>query len=345
MIFSFLRMLKSYYFRRVSLKEIYKIPKELMIELMTEQIKVRFSNFGDVNNSFFIAPLNKIFRQNDMFYKEIKYSKADIEFFSVFGYKRFLEKSKSSYKIFFTGENVNSGGVVDTYRQYAGNCTEYVDLAMGFDFIDVDNYLRLPLWIPWYFQPYDSKDDIKRKLQSFTCFFERRTKFCSMIARHDTTKLRSKICQDVSRIAHVDCPGKLLHNDDTLWQQFADNKDQYLRQYKFNICPENSIGNGYVTEKLFQAWNAGCIPIYNGYSKDPEPGILNPKVFLWYEPDGDNTDMLNRIRELNADEKKYKEFISQQFFMDTAVDKIYNYLHNYCERMERIAEQIVQEKR
>ena len=34
-----------------------------------------------------------------------------------------------------------------------------------------------------------------------------------------------------------------------------------MRKYKFAFCPENSVGFGYDTEKIPEAWVAGCIPI------------------------------------------------------------------------------------
>jgi GR25 family glycosyltransferase involved in LPS biosynthesis len=36
-----------------------------------------------------------------------------------------------------------------------------------------------------------------------------------------------------------------------------------LKQYRYHYCSENSCNPGYVTEKLFDAAAAGCIPIYN----------------------------------------------------------------------------------
>ena len=41
-------------------------------------------------------------------------------------------------------------------------------------------------------------------------------------------------------------------------------KDSVLRKYKFNICFENDEFPGYVTEKPFDAWMNGCIPIWRG---------------------------------------------------------------------------------
>lgn len=45
---------------------------------------------------------------------------------------------------------------------------------------------------------------------------------------------------------------------------FSDSKNRWLKNYKFNICFENGSSPGYITEKLFQAYAGGCIPIYWG---------------------------------------------------------------------------------
>ena len=42
-------------------------------------------------------------------------------------------------------------------------------------------------------------------------------------------------------------------------------KIQTMKNYRFNICYENSCNrNGYVTEKIFDSFAAGCVPIYWG---------------------------------------------------------------------------------
>ena len=42
-------------------------------------------------------------------------------------------------------------------------------------------------------------------------------------------------------------------------------KKEALRKYKFCICYENMHSvNGYITEKIFDAFKAGCIPVYWG---------------------------------------------------------------------------------
>jgi hypothetical protein len=34
-----------------------------------------------------------------------------------------------------------------------------------------------------------------------------------------------------------------------------------MENYRFSLCPENSIGDGYITEKIPEAFHSGCIPI------------------------------------------------------------------------------------
>lgn len=45
----------------------------------------------------------------------------------------------------------------------------------------------------------------------------------------------------------------------------ADNKLEILKVSRFNFCIENANGyNGYITEKIFDSFRAGCIPVYTG---------------------------------------------------------------------------------
>jgi hypothetical protein len=306
-------------------------------------VKIRFTNFASIPVDYFLFPIRKVFEANNSYYKIVKYSKPHIHFFSVFGSRKKIKKSKARYKVFYTGENVNNNTVFGKFRQYKGNCLDEVDLslAMGFDFIQNDRYMRFPLWLLYYFHPYNSKDEIKEKLDAFNQKYKK-NKFCALIARHDRNQVRAKIHQAVSRFGTIDCPGMFLHNDNSLWNIYSDDKDRYLQQYKFSICPENSREAGYVTEKLFQSLHAGCIPVYSGWSKDPEPGVLNPDRILWFDPDSDNEDLLKQIKELFISEKCYASFMQPAVFLDSAVDIIDNYLKQYCERLENIAYNVLE---
>lgn len=51
---------------------------------------------------------------------------------------------------------------------------------------------------------------------------------------------------------------------DNLWHG---TKYELLSSYKYNFCAENSCGYGYETEKLPEAWDAGCVPL--AYIQNP----------------------------------------------------------------------------
>jgi hypothetical protein len=198
-------------------------------------------------------------------------------------------------------------------------------------------------WLYYFFNSLDSKDVIKSKLEEFKKKYDK-LKFCALIARHDITDMRKPIYDQVSTIDFIDCPSKFLHNDNSLHKQYNNDKKKYLQQYKFNICPENSINPGYVSEKPFEALYSGCIPIYTGWNRDFEPGIINPNVVLFFEPNSDNTALVQEIRKLHESEKLYKAFMDQDYFMDTAVDKIYAMLQNFNEKMDDIVEMCIRDK-
>ena len=303
-----------------------------------KSIRIGFTNFPSAfdsskKNNFFTSA----FRETSFSkFILVKFYNPHIQFFCVSGNTKKLKNSKAKVKIFYTGESLYRA----PFSRYR-NCLDNVDLSLGFDFSDADNYLRFPLWLMYYFAPTNSKDDIKSKLNNFKQSYQK-TKFCAMLARYDILGMRTKIYNKLSGIDRIDCPSVVLHNDNSLRKMYNDNKFLYLQQYKFNICPENSSSPGYVTEKLFQSLYSGCIPVYWGWSKDPEPGIINPDIIFYYdELDGpNNKQILNEVKKLHENDKLYRSFVSQPFFCDTAVDKIYTMLQQYIFKLRSVTDPV-----
>lgn len=48
------------------------------------------------------------------------------------------------------------------------------------------------------------------------------------------------------------------------WKGAVASKNAVMRRYKFALCYENAIFPGYVTEKIFDGFFAGCVPVYYG---------------------------------------------------------------------------------
>jgi len=83
----------------------------------------------------------------------------------------------------------------------------------------------------------------------------------------------------------------------------------YLRQCKLNICPETSLIKEYVTEKLWQALYSGCIPVYAcGNTEAPEPGIINPDIFIGFNPNYIDDAVVKEVKLLNENEKLFNSW-------------------------------------
>ena len=104
-----------------------------------------------------------------------------------------------------------------------------------------------------------------------------------MIARHDFGGIRTKISKSVSKIGKISYGGSFhivqFQKEHYIVPYGSKQKVDYIKTSKYNICPENTITKGYCTEKLFEALQAGCIPIYSGYDI---PIVLNKNKIIFY---------------------------------------------------------------
>ena len=80
-----------------------------------------------------------------------------------------------------------------------------------------------------------------------------------------------------------------------------------LNKYKFIYVYENSITDGYITEKIFNCFFARTIPIYFG--PNDKYTYFNEKSFIDIETFNDNT--FNQIKYLNENENLYNDFLNQ----------------------------------
>jgi hypothetical protein len=63
---------------------------------------------------------------------------------------------------------------------------------------------------------------------------------------------------------YVKCPGLMRRRRFPSHRGPVPRKDAVMRQYKFAMAYENAAFPGYVTEKIFDALFAGCVPVYLG---------------------------------------------------------------------------------
>ena len=267
-----------------------------------------------------------------------KYPKAKFAFFSTLGDVNLIKVDalmhpfdRNRKRIFFTGENVH----YDAFHNYAQNMLNYpqIELSLGFDHVEDERYLRFPIWLLEMFPAHSSKEEIESICNrlSHQKLEENRTRFCALVSGlctlqgSDSLKMRTSMVENLNSVCNVDCAGKLLRNTEDLQTVFHDNKAEFLKHYKFFICPENISVDGYVTEKVFHSIGSGCIPIYNGSLNNPEPDVLNHDAILFWEKDGDNSQLIKKVEELWNNPQLYKEFFEQPRLQPNAAEVIWQY--------------------
>lgn len=258
-------------------------------------------------------------------------SKRTLSLFSVNGDRLAIDINRSDYKIFCTGENVHVP--YSHWAKYEDLLLnkKSIDLSLGFDYLDHEKYFRFPLWLMYFFRPTDNFQEIKltcERLNRSLISIEDRKKFCTFICKNDYFGDRVKMYNEINQIAQIDCGGLFMNNDDSLLTKYNDNKLEYLKQFRFNLCPENSNNEGYVTEKIFEAISSGCIPIYWGSNNNPEPNIINKDAVFFIDNNYSSPKVINEIEILNTNPKLYKEFAEQDRLLPNAPEVIFEFFEN-----------------
>jgi len=257
-----------------------------------------------------------------------------INFYSVLGPVETLKYRRKGLNIFFSGENMSA----DRFAKYREVCEQNpFDLSIGFNTNESAESIRFPLWILYLFEPESTYEDIKAKVNRLSnATIDNRTRFCSLVASHDWNGIRGEIIDSLQSIDLVSSGGIFRQNTDELHTTYNDNKYEFLMQFKFNICPENSNYEGYVTEKLFQSIEAGCIPIYWGSDNRPEEDILNKNAILYWNQNENNDETISLIRDLYSNEDKYLQFINQPKLLPGSENIIWGYFEMLQHRLREL---------
>lgn len=245
-----------------------------------------------------------------------------LNFFSVFCRRRLLGMvDQTTPKVFFTGENLSN------YPAWQDHALREVDLALGFAQLEADNYLRFPLWVLDIFDPMADLSSIQARLTALDAASKnasQRQGFAALIARHDNNGIRGQIADLLAGLGQVDYPGAFRNNVATPLGPGYPCKLAVLKQYRFNICPENANAPSYVTEKVWHAIEAGCIPVYWGADYQPEHRILNPEAILFFQPDQPRLLQVQMEQLLHSPEE-LRRFTQQTRFQPEAVKDILGY--------------------
>jgi hypothetical protein len=103
---------------------------------------------------------------------------------------------------------------------------------------------------------------LNRKINSVPTNFA-----CAIVSNPEPARM--EFIRQLSKIGKVDIYGKLGKE--------LSSKTKLLNKYRFNVCFENSIFPGYVTEKPFESWEYESIPIWSGFDAG---NYLNPSAII-----------------------------------------------------------------
>ena len=107
-------------------------------------------------------------------------------------------------------------------------------------------------------------------------------------------------------------PGRNANNivkapDSIIKTNWGENHIEF-QPYRFALVMENKRANGYITEKILNAFLAGCIPIYYGTTEIFN--IFNERAFIWYDVKQPKA-ALDRIAYLEENRTAYDEVIKE----------------------------------
>ena len=251
----------------------------------------------------------------------------DYAFFDYTNYKKCVDYD--CVRILYIGENARPD-------------FNLFDYAIGFDDIQFDKrYCHIPL----YAMPNVAKQILEPALHKHEKVLGtselQEKKFCCFIVSNgaNANPVRRLFFEKLNDYQHVDSAGKFLNNMPNGWCVGPEDTREFVSNYKFQICFENSSYKGYTTEKLIGAWAAGVIPIYWGDPSVTE--VFNPEAFIWIK---DTTEeeldkAVQRVRYLNENEEAYKQMLAQPILKDMdnppaffADDYLERYLQNIIEQ-------------
>jgi alpha(1,3/1,4) fucosyltransferase len=191
---------------------------------------------------------------------------------------------KKAFRVFFTGEAIPAK-------------IEGYDLSLGFDYIEGhDNYIRLPLYYLYFGDlinsDYQRKGECNPNKPYFACF----------LVSNGNAVHRNEMFYELSSYKIVTSGGPHLNNIDKIISKSE--TYSFLSQCKFVISYENNIDYvGYITEKVFQAYFAGSIPIYSSHQSGQQD--LNQKAIISAQQFEITQEIINYIIEIDNDDQRY----------------------------------------
>ncbi|SHN65848.1 Glycosyltransferase family 10 (fucosyltransferase) C-term [Butyrivibrio hungatei DSM 14810] len=149
-------------------------------------------------------------------------------------------------------------------------------------------------------------------------FINTKTRFANFIASHESENgLRGDFFKELCKYKRVDSVGSYLNNmaeeDKVTFRD--DSKTNFQKKCKFTLCFESTSHEGFITEKISDAFYADTIPVYFGSTNVTE--IFNEKAFIICRGREDFARTIDLIKKLDQDDDLYMEMLRQPIFVNS----------------------------
>lgn len=228
-------------------------------------------------------------------------------------------------KIFYTGENV---------RPPWHEC----NFAMTFDHENSARHYRLPLYVidMWGAVTEKWTDDYYQLVglnRDYQMDYHERG-FCSFVVSNPNQPMRNMAFEQINNYKDVRSGGPHLNNiGHVLPRDKLEYKLKFLDSYRFNICFENGSHPGYVTEKIFNAFQVKTMPIYWGSSTIDRD--FNKRAFINAADHHTFDNLVKYIKHLDSPdgEQEYLDIISEPAFKNDVPNE-FTSMNNLCDWWE-----------
>ena len=169
-------------------------------------------------------------------------------------------------------------------------------------------------------------------------------KFCAWVVSNGSGEARNHFFDKLSQYKTVDSGGGFRNN---VGKPVSD-KLKFLANYKFSICFENSKTQGYISEKLSDAFEAGTIPIY--YGDDTVLELLNKRSYIHVRDENEFDEKIELIKKIDQNDTLYQEVIREKIVIDDSrypkeVQKYKDFIYHIIEQDKEKAKRFERRKR
>ena len=212
------------------------------------------------------------------------------------------------------------------------------DFALSFDLgIKDPKHCRFPYWMEmtdWSTEGITGNTnprfgrilDIEQMMRPLGDQFLKRERHALLISSH-LLEPRKTIYQALSELVPVQGLGAYFNSDIKNHHQSGFVKFDELQAVAFNLCPENSLFPGYYTEKIPEAFLAGCLPIT--WTDQNVQVDFNPKAMINLEPMHWN--QFAELPDILLNETRLAAFADEPLMLKRpSIEPIINFLREVC---------------